>query len=293
VKLPLLSPPVRRWISDHQSTLKRLGLALSLVIFGGGIYLSIQSLPELPSRIEVGPFLVLVLAGVPITIALNTYEFWIMTRVAGSPTPWRSCLEVTVFASAANMFSLPGGIITRAAALRAYGTPIALGSKVIFAFAGAWIGVSFLYAGLWLVAQNQLLIGGMLLLLGSCAVAVCGWVLFTLQTSRVLTAQLIAMRIAAALVEATRNLLAVYAIGETIGFAEASVYSASSVAGAASTIIPAGLGIAEGLAALISPLVEVNPAIGFLAVGINRVLFMAILSMLAGLLLFQTRKPGL
>ena len=280
------------WAATRIDRLKQVGLVVALGIFLGGLYLASQALEDLPDRIEPGPLLLLIVVGAPVTIALNVAEFWLMTRVVGHAAGWRSCFEITVFASAANMFSFPGSVVTRIAALRAYGTTLGRSSQVMMIFAGAWAGVACCYSGAWLVIARQHAVGASLMFVGVAGLVVSVLGFLKLKTPIALVAKILTIRIVAVVVEAVRNVLSIYAVGYAIGFGEASVFAIASVIGTAISVIPAGIGVSEAVAALLASLIAVSPAIGFLSLGINRIVFMVVLSGLAGLLLLTRRKPS-
>jgi uncharacterized membrane protein YbhN (UPF0104 family) len=99
------------------------------------------------------------------------------------------------------------------------------------------------------------------------------------------------IRFMSLLVDATRNMVALWAVGVQIDFDQASVLVVASFVGTAISIVPAGLGVSEGAVAILSPLVGIDPAVGFLSATINRIVTKAGLGILSAAL-FASRLRG-
>jgi uncharacterized protein (TIRG00374 family) len=85
-----------------------------------------------------------------------------------------------------------------------------------------------------------------------------------------------------------RLFLAFQAIGVALPFIKAFPVTLAIIAGSAASITPGGLGISEVLGALIASVVQVAPAAAFLAIGLDRLIFLVASG--AGALVAQARS---
>jgi hypothetical protein len=262
------------------------------LVFAVGIVLSIRARPELVSDLSYGPLVALALAGVPITVLLNTEEFRLSAQLLGQDVPRLTAAEVTVVASVANMLPIPGGTIVRVTALKAGGARVRDGTAATLLIATLWIGVALLYAGAWLAvstSQQAGFLGLSCAIVGGVVLAGALAVGHRMFRGDGVLAGLVLIKSGLVLVDATRIYLSMLALNADGTFGQASVLSASSVAGAAVSIVPAGLGIREATAALLAPLVALPAASAFLATALNRLVGLAIMTPVAFLLGLRKR----
>jgi hypothetical protein len=221
--------------------------------------------------------------------AFNATEFHLMSRVAGIRIGYVESLETTIYASAANMLPIPGGLIARIAALKMRGTTIRASSVITVLFAGVWGGVAFCYAGVWFLIVGQYALGGMSTGTGICFLGLCFFVAIRLRVHSSLLTQAIAIRLAATVLGIVRQMLAIWSLGIAIGFGEGSVFAISGFVGNAMSIVPAGLGIREFVVAALSHLIALPATVGFLSAVVNRMVDMVGLAALAALLVNRKR----
>lgn len=272
-------------LSQQRVLLRKIGVALAVIVFAVGIFLALKSAPDLVHRIKLGPYLVLVCVAVPFTAGLNTIEFRLLALMAGKRATWLNSFEVSVYTSAANMLPIPGGLITRTAAMRAHGVHLRTSVALTISFLALWAASAFCYSGYWLMYLGQTLIGLSFELFGFLVLAACitYYVRSSISWLQVMAAMLI--RIAGLVLEAVRLMFAGWSLGMMIGFDQASIFSTAAVVGSTISIVPAGLGIAEAAVALLSPLAGIVPSSGFLMAVANRIAVMLGLLLLLALLM--------
>ncbi|HUE45196.1 MAG TPA: hypothetical protein VMO81_02995 [Aestuariivirgaceae bacterium] len=278
------------WLQLRREGLRKAGLAASLVLFLGGLTVALYAVPDLPGRLALAPMALVLVVCVPIQIGLNAAEFRLMTRYGGHDVHWPAAFEISIYTTAANMLPLPGGIVTRLAAMRTYGIRLGKGSAVIALGMGLWGGVAFAYAGTWLMVDGKVAIAAVFLAL-ACLLLVPSVIgSWRLNRGIGLLAQVVLVRLSSMVLDSARMVLAIYALGASINFYEASIFVVSSFLGTVLAIGPAGLGVREFLVAALAPLVGIDPAIAFLSATVNRLMGMTGLAAAAGLLLWLTRR---
>ena len=119
--------------------------------------------------------------------------------------------------------------------------------------------------------------------LGVCSLVSARWIGATFQDLLLVALT----RFAMIANQSIRLLLCLLAIHVGSEFAQAAVLSVSAVVGSAVALVPAGLGIREGVAAALSPVIGLAAAAGFLATFINRLLGLAVLAPLAALIAWR------
>lgn len=282
---------LRQRLAHHRERLRAYGLAVAFAIFIGGLAWAISSVPDLVTRLRWTPLPALLLIGAPLATVLNAVEIYVMSRIAGGPMKWRTAMEVTVYASAANMLPLPGGAMTRLAAMKAHGVSYRIGTSLTLLSFCVWGSLAFLYSAvaLVLIGQARLSAGFALVGIASLLVSAVGFRQFGQWR---LLGLIGLMRVVSFPIEAVRLMLAMLAVGATLGFLQSSALVVSSFIGASVSIVPAGLGVREGVIALLSPVVDVDPAVGFLAATTGRVMWMLGLALTAAVILSFHQRTG-
>ena len=270
-------------------------LIIAAVGFVVGIVLSLRAQPDILSNLKWMPLVLLALVCIPVTLLLNTLEFGMSARLIGHKFPFWKSAETTIIGSVANMLPIPGGTIVRVAALKAAGASFKRGTSVTLLVALIWIGVAFSYAGVWLLvlrgaAQIEGL-GLIFLLIGIAALGASVFWCVKLQKDWWQTTILVLIKVGLVLIDTTRILLCLWAFGFDAGFGQASVLAASSVLGAAVSIVPAGLGVREGVASLLGPVVGVAASSAYLSASLNRIIGLAVMAP-AAIVLVIRQKAG-
>ena len=259
-----------------------------------GIYLSYRVQPDVLSNLNWGPFALVALVGVPMIVVLNTLEFQLSARLLERRFSFSQAAEVTIIGSVANMLPLPGGTMVRVAALKAAGAGLGQSTAATFLVFGLWVGIAFVYSGLWIfwLGITTFNLGLMFLAIGAAALGVCVFHSLQLSKNKTVVAQLTAVKLGLVVVDALRIFGCLLALGHVVSFPQASVLAVSSVMGAAVSIVPAGLGIREGVAAMLAPIVALTAASAFLAASLNRIIGLSMMAPVALFLSLSKSRSG-
>lgn len=255
---------------------QRPALVLAALFFFVGIGASVYVKPSLVVDLQITPIIILLCIGVPFTIALNGLELHLTGRLVGTQFGTLQSLRIAVVSGAANMLPLPGGPLVRMAAMKGAGARYRDGGAATLAVAIIWVGVAFPYASFWLMPHSWPL-AALLLASGIPALGLGYWVAGRVTGNWRVAGAVVGLKLALTLLDATRLFLCLWALNTTAGFAEASVLAAAGVTGAAVSIVPAGLGVREGVSAGLATFVGLSAAAGFLAPALNRLLGLAVL----------------
>lgn len=267
----------------------RLGMVLAGTIIISGLALSFKALSTEPFSLNVAFLLLLVLAGAPATLALNTQAFHLSARIVSCPYSFLDSMRVTVLSSAANFMPLPGGLIVRISALRISGSGYRDAIFITAYTAFLWLSIALIVAGTGLAFIAANVSYYLLSLLG--ATVGIGAFLGVSSVARDygLAVSLLLISLATHLVAACRFWLAFSALGFGISWAESAIVAGSGTAGSVVAIVPGGLGINEAAAALLTNLTGHAAASGFLAATLNRLANYAIRGALAIAFIFKGR----
>ena len=288
--------PLGEWISKAKAALGRYRLPLfaaALALFATGLWWSTTQLSLDWSDLDPLLLLIVALILAPMGIIYGALNFMVMARGADLQIPFWSAFKTTCIAQFAAVLPLPGAMLVRGGAMMARGSSVGGAASHVTANALLWIACAGIAAGLSLTAITgsvhpvsfAILIGGTL-----------GAGLCTFWLARVsslgLAMGVLTLRFAGVALSGLRLTAAFAAIGMAIPYAEAFPFAFANIVGNASAIAPAGLGISEGLAAAIATLSGITSAAAFLAVGINRIIGIAVSGILTGIISLGTSKPS-
>lgn len=255
---------------------KRWAYIIAATAFAVGLYLSYKAMPNVVLSLKWKPFLVVLLVGVPMTQMASAVEMILMGRLVNRNFTLPESLRIAIVGGAANMLPIPGGAIVRVAALKGRGAGVAEGVRVTIAVGILWIGVAFLYSGVWMLPFNMML--ALCMSLGGIVSLALGvWLGLKQYRRKFVVVQIIALKLFGTVLDSIRLMLCLWALGEMVGFSVGAVLAASSVTGSAVSIVPAGLGIREGMSALLASFMMLSAATGFLAAALNRIAELLIL----------------
>jgi hypothetical protein len=266
---------------------RRAILLVAVLGFAAGIVVSIRAQPDLFSDLYLSPLLLVVVIVIPAIVLLNAYEFLLSARLIGRRIALGSALETTIIGGVANMLPLPGGYIVRVAALKAAGADLKHGISTTLFVTLIWFGVAFAYAGAWILILGKTLVGAAFLVGG--AGVLVGSLVVTLRLLKQwqVPTQIIATKLVILLLDAFRNLLCFWALGADGSFAQASALAVSNVLGSMVSVVPAGLGVREAIAAAIAPIVGLAASSTFLALSLGRLLGLATTAPVAAFLAWR------
>jgi uncharacterized membrane protein YbhN (UPF0104 family) len=275
---------LQQTLQKNKRFIRKVAMGLATVFLIVGLIYSYNMQPQVLQNLQWRPIIVLAAIGVPLTLWLNAVEFRILARLNRIQMPMVKALEVTVIGSAANMLPLPGSTIVRVAALKAAGSPLVRGTSSTILGGVIWVSVAFGYAGLWMlglgtgfIAPAFIAIGG-LVLIGS----VFWWL--KLDGSFRLFAWMFATKLLLVFTDSARIYLCFASLGVSASFAQISGLAVAGVLGSAVSIVPAGLGVREGVSAALSPIVGLVSVLGFMAAFINRLVGLSVLAPVASYL---------
>ena len=280
------------YVPMHNARFRQLTLIIAMLALIVGGYFSFRAQPDLFRQANMGPIVILVLFAVPLTIYFNALEFVLSARLIGHKIGLKAAAEISIIGGVANMLPLPGGVIVRVAALKAEGASVARSTSVMAFVAFIWAAVSFGYSGAWLASSGAIGFGLLFIVLGCMGVIGCFALSIQLLDDHVITAQLFACKAGLVLVDAFRLYLCLLALGVAADFGQASVLTVSGFVGSSFSLVPAGLGIREGISALLGPLVGLTAAAAFLASAANRIVGLMVSAPLAALLAWKVGQQA-
>jgi uncharacterized membrane protein YbhN (UPF0104 family) len=254
--------------------------------------LAVRSLPHIDKPIRWELIVVAGLVCVPVIVALNALEFRLMAHFAQHHPPMLEIVQITVLGSAANLLPMPGAVMVRLANLRKAGVRVTRGLNLTAIIGLAWLGTACVLGGvvqLWAhtaFALAALAIGSVLLAIGA------------LMLTRALdpgtrvagALELFTIECAFILMQALRLFLIAAALRFDVSYAQTTTLAIATVAAAAIGFLPSGLGAREGIAAVLAPIVGFPAAVGLVITAVDRLVSLVVLSVLAGIVTFATRR---
>jgi uncharacterized membrane protein YbhN (UPF0104 family) len=257
------------------------------------LIVGVLNLPEVEAEPRWELLAVVALLGVPATLALNAAEYQVTAAIAGYQVPFGRTLRIGVLATAANLLPIPGAILVKAHAIRKLGGSYEKIAQSTGVVAAAFLGTTGVLAGASLLAGGRPAVGGLLMAGGVALVAIA---LATLvygsggrRGVRLLVAA-VARSVGAIAVKASRLYLILVAFGYEAGAKQAFILTLAAVIATVLGFVPAGLGVAEALAAALSPLVGLSAAVGFVVSAVDRLISMLGLAVITGCVLLLGRK---
>ncbi|MGB3469655.1 MAG: hypothetical protein WBA51_02395 [Erythrobacter sp.] len=261
--------PAIVWLKDKRARLRIPLLVFALAIFLGGAAFSIERLELQPSNLVLVPLALLAFGVVPAAIVYSAINMMLMGKAVGAPIRLVEALRVSVYAQVAELLPIPGGAIVRAAALVNRGAGTLRSTGVVLAFALLWVSVAAVGGGLALLGTG--ITGQTLLITGIAgSIAICSWLTARFGWRIALPALL--LRILGIALVSVRTVLAFAAIGLALGWSNSLALAFGIILGSAASIVPAGLGIGEGISALLAVPLAIAPEAAFLAVGLARLI---------------------
>jgi len=255
---------------------------VACTIFLIGLILSFRQLNIDLMSLNIWPALGLFFVMAPLGILYGALGLMLLVHIAGGDKLGLvSSTKITAYAQLAEALPLPGGAIVRSAALVKSGVKTKKSVGLVVATAILWISMASLGAGAVLLPQDTP-IAYVLLLAGFIGFLPVVFWIYSLSTIGV-TAVIIIHRLAGILMMALRLFLAFAILKMTVDFPTALFFTFANIAGTATSLAPAGLGVGELFAAGMAGLVQMAPATAFLAIALNRILGLASCTLLVGL----------
>lgn len=256
---------LRAWGERH----RRLLIVASAGFFLVGLLLSASALDLSPSVLDYRFILLILVVGAPLSILLNANELQLCANLAGRRIALRDATAITTIATVSNLLPLPASLAIRGGALVGIGATVRETGAILVAAGLMWIAMALAVSGFAFAPRHPAFLA-----LG--CVSLAGVLLVALWIGRRggsgIALGFVAVRTAMTILLVLRLWLAFAAIGAAVAADEAASYVIAGVAGTVVLIVPAGLGVSEGLAAAMAELAGGSAAAAFLALGLNRLL---------------------
>jgi uncharacterized membrane protein YbhN (UPF0104 family) len=258
-------PP--RWLVAGLSVLAIVGLVV-------GAVLAWRSLPAEQS-IDWWIIVGLALLGAPVSVALLTEEVRLCSRVAGVELDRSQQAYIAVVGSAANLLPLPGSAMLRLGALRRAGSGTRLAAVAVAVVPTAWVGIAFVLAGVAVVPRAVFAVA--FLAIGAAIGSGAAVVVLRQRPDRPrrVLGEIAIVESSFVLLSSVRLWLCFTAMDEPLTIRGAIVLALSGAVAAAIGFVPSGIGVREGLVALLASLAGVPANVALVAAVLDRIAALA------------------
>lgn len=239
------------------------------------------------SDIKIAPILILIFV---MTIASQTYSaigLQLLTALADKKISFAKAFKTAGPAQLAEMLPIPGGAMVRIGLLVNAGVKTGHSSALVIGIAVLRLALAAICAGAVLIKIGQDI--GWLFLVSGLPLAVAIFVWSVKLAGLQIAIFNLLHRSAGIVISAIRLALAFAVIGVAVSFDHMFIFTFATIAGSAASIAPSGIGVSEGVAALMASLVAMGAASALLAVAINRAANLAG----TGVLVFLTYGPAI
>lgn len=295
----------RQHPTGRRRTVLLVGAAALFVV---AMVLAVGSLPDGELNVRWPLVVLTALVGAPALLAMNAVEYWQSARLLGHRVERRDALVVAVYGGAANLLPVPGTALVRLQALTRQGSGMgpAAGSTAVVAV--AWLGAAGLVGAAAAAAAGTWWLAGALLAAGVATVPVVHQSVVRLQRRAAeverdpdrgtwfavpagrLVAELFGLEVAMVVVRALRFWLVILAFDLDASIQTAFLLPVAGVLASALGFLPGGLGIREILAGLLSGANGDAAAVGVLASGLDRIVALPVLAVIALVLAAWERR---
>ena len=267
---------------------QRIAWAVALIVFLGGLSISIVTQPDLFSDLQFGPIAFVLGVLSPLMVAVNVAAIVETAKLSGTKLSAYAALRITVMSAAANHLPVPGGAILRVVAFREAGASLKAAGLSNITAGLLWMAATFLFAGVFAFSIS---FGFAFLLITAGIVCAGGAVVLSRGLSRNLyyCTRLFVVSLLSALFYSCAIYCALLALGVEASFSQSIIIAISGVIGAAISLTPSGLGVREATAAGLAAMIGVAPGAAFTAVAIA---YLSMLTLMGGFAAFfaGTRK---
>lgn len=250
-----------------------IGLSALVFVLCGTVW-SFAQLNIAITDLDLRYWLILAVVISPLSLAYGAVGMLLAGRSAGTSMSFGTAWKINNYAQLAEALPLPGGAIVRTAGLVQAGVNTGRSAALVLAGAALWIALAASGAGLELAMRDHPA-GAVIAVIGMFAsLASVGWL--WRMAGPVNTGLTIMHRLFGLVLTTIRLQCAFAVVAVSLGLLDALPFAFAMIAGSAASIAPAGLGISEGLAALVAPQMAMAPAAAFLAVAVNRLTGIAV-----------------
>ena len=270
---------IRQWIAHPKIKAIAFRLAaLSLVV---AVIAIIYHNPELILRADPISVGVVLLIGVPATVLANTIEVQKLATLLGGQLSFRQAFQLNIIGSAANLLPIPGATVVRIGAMKVQGVHARRTFVASLILVGVWLALCFLLAGLAAVFHRHVLLGSGLVAFGFLGIVAAIVISYILYRAPAAFSCLMMSKCALVLSDGFRLFFCLAAVGHTPDLLQVAGLLPSSVLGSAVSIVPAGLGVREGIGAALAPILSLDAGAVLVAMTLNRILGLMIVAPLA------------
>ena len=217
---------------------------------------------------------------VPLLVC-NAGEYWLIAKTNGLNLKLAHCIRVTLIGSVANLLPIPGQSATRIADLGSREVTLSRAAGTTLAAGVLWAGWLFLVAGAASLDQKNVLWPATL---SAAGLFCCLLSMTRISDPRSRFRWLLAgsaIELLSVLIAWLRLMLSFEALGIEYTYSSVAVLLCANIVAAVIGLTPAGLGIREGAAALIAPLVDINAIVAAVSIALTRFIGMAVSALLA------------
>ena len=209
-------------------------------------------------------------------LVCNAGEYWLIAKTNGLNLKLAHCIRVTLIGSVANLLPIPGQSATRIADMGSRDVTLPRAAGTTLAAGALWAGWLFLVAGAASLDQKNALWPATL---SAAGVLCCLLSMMRISDSRSRFRWLLAgsgIELLSVLIAWLRLMLSFEALGIEYTYSSVAVLLCANVVAAVIGLTPAGLGIREGAAALIAPLVDISAIVAAVSIALTRFIGMAV-----------------
>jgi len=269
---------------------RKISMAVAAALFIVTMVLSLEALPSGDRQLQWWAILLTAVVGVPVLIALNAVEYQASGAVLGHRIGLREAMPVAIYARAANLLPIPGSALVRMQALKRAGSTYGKASLATLATALMWLGGSLLVGTVVLVPIRPWF--ALAFLAATIVVCLAGHASVRNVVARRedevgprealrLSAYLLTVEVVMVVVRGVRFWLVM--VGFDIGgsFAGGMMLPIAGVLSSAIGFFPSGLGVREVISGALARLVGDTAASGALASGIDRLISLPVMAVIA------------
>ena len=254
------------------SAWKELGSSYRLVfltggsiVFAIGVIWSFTALDFTSMKLQTW-FLPLAISAVAAAVVVNAAEQWFAAKTLKVEYSFGRSLEVSCWATLANVLPVPGALLVRSASLGRAGAKARDNALVLGAGAIIWVLLTIAMVAFAIAPTIAVAAFSVLLILFAITVSVLlGRRFVSGAAAMMLILRFVLLALAVARLYAFLGLID----GQT-AFRDAAVYAGSSLAGQVIGVVPAGIGIVEAVGAGLALMIDGAPAKAFFALSLNR-----------------------
>lgn len=269
---------VRGWLvnlrpSRWQASKPVLAAAAGALLVGG--VLAWRALGLTADDIQLGPLLVSALL-VPVSVLLLAFEFQAIGRLVGTRITLGDAMRVSVIGSVANLLPIPGAALVRLDSLKEQDVPWGTATRSVLGVGLIWSAISLSAAGLGAFASASAIVG-LTLVCAAAATLVAAWALVPSGSAPLRWwGVTVAIEVVAVGLGATRILMTFAALGLAATWGQAFTLVMAGAVSSIIGVVPAGLGVREGIAGGVAATVGLSFAEGFLVTGLVRVVWLVV-----------------